>query len=474
MKNANNRIFPLKATLCLLLGVLFLASLLPLFGIARYALPLDDDLLTYQTGTARVWDETHSVGAVLQSAFETTIEYYNTWQGTYFSSFLMFLMPSVLPLSQYFLTPYIMLTVLIASTMFFCYALLIRRYRLGWMDWLLVSLTALLFQIQIMPSIREGIFWLSSACLYLLSYCFLLVLFGCLQIAHTAASGAVRTICTILAAILAFAVAGGAFLLLVPSTLVLAYLFIRDLVAKNRRNAVQTGVVLLILIAGTLLSVFAPGNAVRMSLEHDMYGSSGMSLFRAVLQSVFSGVFFAAEYTDLSLLLFAGICGLAFQKAAKRTDIRFYHPLIVLVATFALLCMQFLPTYYSVGSSGPFRQKNIIYFTLFWLEAINVINLEGWLMKKTWVRQAELRWKEMVAAEGSTFRNRACRILVLLVAVTTFCAFAQRDGALTANTSVKAFLEVRSGIAKNYYEQKQRNLQEGTTQEYTVHSEILP
>lgn len=474
MADTDKRVIDTKVVLCILIGILLLLSLLPLLYIAQYDLPTDDDLQSYELGTAKVWAETHSVSAVFKAAFDSTVSYYNTWQGTYFASFLMYLLPSVLPLSLYGWTPAIMLFALIASTLFAGYALTVRQFRISRADWLLISLTALLFQIQILPSIKEGIFWLSSASLYLLSYCHLLLMFAFLQIARTAKSGFMRAISGVITALLAFALAGGAFMLLIPTILVTAFILIRDIAGKNKRHIILTSALLLVLAFGTILSTTAPGNQLRMEYFRTYNGAQESNLIRAALQSIKSGVVFVGKYSGFALFLFSGVCAAAFYPALKRSAAQFYHPLVVVFATSALFCMLFFPTYYSISNAGPARQENIVYLMLYWYYAVNVFNLEGWLIQKRradlWITELQSTMKGQNAVPARFLR----RAILIAVTVLAFFAFAQRESGLHANNSVLAVSEISSGVAADHYQQLLTKLQGGSITDEAEDSQILP
>ena len=53
------------------------------------------DDFTYGLETHRVWNATHSFVEVLKTALAVTKETWQLWQGTWFSIFLMTLMPGV-------------------------------------------------------------------------------------------------------------------------------------------------------------------------------------------------------------------------------------------------------------------------------------------------------------------------------------------------------------------------------------------
>lgn len=474
MKVIRDGTIRLKRILCILVGVLLLLSLTPLFGIAQYDIPVGDDVLAFQAGVAQVWDETHSFGAVLKTSYEKTVEYYNSWQGTYFSSMLMHVLTGIMPVSLYWITPIVILLILIASTLYLSYVLAVRYLRLDWLSWLLIALTALLFQIQLMPNIKEGVYWLNTASLYTLSYCWLLLMFGFLLNANSSGSVFLRILLTILAALCAVAVGGGAFPLMIPAILISAWILFRTIANRDRYAALQSGFVLLVLTLCTVVSVGAPGNQARVVFEHGYYGSHGMGLIEAVFRSVQTGILFAAQSMDMAMLFFCGVCMVLFYEASKRSSIRFYHPILVLIITFGLFCMQFTPTFYTLASSGPDRLKNLIYFSLYWLAAVNMFNLEGWLIQKRKVDSYIGQIKEALARNGGAFAQYARKALIVLSILLIFLAFAQRESGFYANPSIRAAVEIKTGTAALHAEESRGNMKEGAVQGYQYGSSILP
>ena len=106
-----------KGALLLCLFV-FLCSLIPLYALGMKAHPSVDDYY-YGVETAAVWEETHSLGAVLGESWRLMKESYETWQGNYAAIFLMRLQPGIFGESFYPLAAFILLTAFSASMLCF-------------------------------------------------------------------------------------------------------------------------------------------------------------------------------------------------------------------------------------------------------------------------------------------------------------------------------------------------------------------
>ncbi len=473
MEKSGKRIVSIKVVLCILVVSFFFLSLLPLLYVARYDLPFGDDMMFYKE-SAKTWNETGNLGAVFQVAVETTRSGYVNWQGTYFPIFMLCFQPAVFSLSLYSLTPWIMLLLLIASSLFTGYVILIRYLQLNAIDWILIVFTALLFQIQLLPDIKEGFFWYNTALLYTASYCYALFLVGFLMLSLIVKSSLGRLASLLAAAIFVVAVAGGAVSLILPMLFLVLSIFLRDVVKRNKRGIISTGFILILMIVGSVINLSAPGNAIRIAFEHDYYGSHGLSALDAIMQSVINGALFTAKHTDFAMIVFLGVWIASFHRLLNKMKIRFYHPAIVFILTFGLFCMQFTPMLFSLASIGPPRIQNVIFFSLYWFWAGNVFNTVGWIHQKKKVSLYLPLTNDPIEKGVLNWNVFARKAILILTVFFSFCAFIQRDGGLYANPSVQALSELHSGISKEHYEQRLAELQGDSINEVSVESKILP
>ena len=104
----------------IILGVAFVILMIPFVQISRYAYPFSDDF-SYGAYARIAFRSTGSVFKAVSGAFRQMIESYQTWQGTYTSTFLMALQPAVFSVKLYHLTGVIMVLSVMVS-----YAVLIH------------------------------------------------------------------------------------------------------------------------------------------------------------------------------------------------------------------------------------------------------------------------------------------------------------------------------------------------------------
>ena len=98
-------------------------SLLPLYGISFYNHPYYDDF-GFSILTHAAWRETGNVGRVIAAAWNNTASIRQTWQGMYTPSFLCALQPGIFGESGYWVSAFLLLSGLLASTGFFTWQIL--------------------------------------------------------------------------------------------------------------------------------------------------------------------------------------------------------------------------------------------------------------------------------------------------------------------------------------------------------------
>jgi hypothetical protein len=163
--------------LTVLFSVLFVLSLLPIFVIAVYSHPGPDDY-GYGVKTRIAYVTTHNIVAVLTASTETVVETYNNWQGTFFTTFLISLNPAVFDESLYPLTTFVMLFMLVGSTVFLLQTLIAQVLGLKGKYVTLTGLPILYFSIQSLPLARHAFFWYTGSICYPFFYCLMLLLLG--------------------------------------------------------------------------------------------------------------------------------------------------------------------------------------------------------------------------------------------------------------------------------------------------------
>ena len=395
-----------KFALFIALGLL-IVSLIPLYALGMHAHPAADDY-SYGAAAAAAWQETHSFVAVLREARRVTEETYGSWQGNYAAVFLMCLQPAVFGTRWYPLTAVILITAFVLGMLFFFTTALRRLLNAGravsWTAAALVTFCALQFTYA--PS--DAFYWYNGGIYYTFFFSVSLFLYGLIIIAVKAGKPGVRVAAAAGALPLAFFTGGGNYSTALYSAVLMCALCVL-LFIKKRRSAWTVLVLTAALTAALLLSVFAPGNAIRQA-----DAGEGAGVLKAFLYSFAYGGYSLAD--SLSVPVIALWIGLApvLYRLAGGTEYRFRHPFLVLLLTFGMYCSQGTALFYARGIRMPPRMSNIIYFSAYALIGFNLCYFMGWIRR----RFGESRFGHVCGDLVSVPKYRARFAAVLAL---TFC-----------------------------------------------------
>lgn len=343
---AAKRGFPSKKLLAWLCALVLAGSTLPLYVLSLYNHPYYDDY-RFSAEVHSVWQESRSLGAVLQTALQSAQKVRLSWQGTYTGTLLSNVQPGVFSESLYFLTTFFLLT---AFLLCFGFLLKVLFGDLLGLDRpslvILISLTLALL-VQFMPDPDEAFFWFNGGVGNTFIYSLLAVSLG-LLVKLNRAKGRGKQAILVAALLLLMALLGGGsyggglFGLCLYGVLT-AWGFFR----KNPKAPV-TALLTLVFLGCFLYSMTAPGNAVRAGVIG--YPSSPG---KAVAQALYHGTALAGSYVSLHLLGVTVLVLPLLYAAVKKTPFSFAHPWLWLGAGLCLFCTQLVPPLYSgVGIGG--------------------------------------------------------------------------------------------------------------------------
>ncbi|MBE6968817.1 MAG: hypothetical protein E7442_01685 [Ruminococcaceae bacterium] len=394
-----------KKNCAIITGVIFLLSLLPLYALTRYAYISADDF-TFLNGSRPVWDATHSVAEVIAAAIRETANRYYGWQGNFFFTFLMYLQPASFGEQYYWISGVAVLTVFSLSMVYFLQFLLRDLMKASGAEAWLVSLLLTLLAVQFCYEPVEGFYWHCGAFPYTFTYSLNLLFLVFLFRAVGKEGARACWLRIIPLALFAFLIGGSNYssALVTPMILVLymAYLLVQR---ESRPRAIPVGVVLAFLAAGLIISVVAPGNAVRQSMTGEA------SAVKGIVVSLAYGAYSMANATTVPVLMgWLAVCPLVYR-LAKKSGRDFRFPLIVLVLLFGVYSALGTPCFYAQGFAIPERNINLIYFSYYPVVLTALFYVFGWAARKF---------------EGSLFdrllsslnENYAC---VFLCAAVLFC-----------------------------------------------------
>ena len=373
MQNQVSDLFKKRALiLCL---IIFLLSLIPLYVLGMKAHPSVDDYY-YGVETAAVWEKTHSVSAVLAESWRLMKDSYETWQGNFAAIFLMRLQPGIFGEDVYFLTCLILLTSFVCSMI--CFFMTAFRKLLGadtktaGILALMISFCALQFTYR--PS--DSFYWFNGGIYYTFFFSLSLFLYSLVILVFRAARKNTRLAAFLGALPLAFLIGGGNYSTALYTAVLLIVLG-GFLCLKKERAGWFILLLAVVETAALLLSVAAPGNAVRQSVS-----GPGSGVFKALVYSFAYGGYSLANGLNLpTVLMWLGLTPVLYTLCGK-TSFRFRCPLFVLIFTFGIYSSQGTALFYAQGLRMPYRMSNIIYFNAYLFIAFNLCYLLGWIHRR--------------------------------------------------------------------------------------------
>lgn len=420
----------------ILLLVLLAVSLVPILLLGRYDWPSADDY-SYALYT----HEALSRGlSPLMGSWAYILRCYQGWQGTFSAVGLMTLTPLALSPFLYWLTPVVMLTALCAGTCKLARTLVCRALGGTWRQAVFLAAPILLLSIQFVASPKDTFYWWNGAVYYTFTYGVMLLLVERMAALKLAATRREILWAAVPGALAALVVGGSNYVSALLSVL-LCGLFLLWFLWKDRRKVLPALIPVALLCAGFFISMAAPGNQVRQSTVTPPIGAVD-AVFRSIGQA----------WTDLLdwfswpiLLVFLLMVPLLWGLTGG-VKFAFPLPLAVSVFTFLLFAAQNAPHFYALGEAGPERLRSIVFYSFFWLVAVN---LWYWL---GWVRRAVLP-RISAAGEPPRLLWAAVPLTLLLLVFTTV-----RFGYYDQSTAGRAAAALADGSAEYYWQQQAERL----------------
>lgn len=365
-----------KKNCAILTAAVFLLTLLPLYVISRWSYPSADDFF-YLGTTLPVWEATGSVGAVLRAALDATIVRYHAWQGNFSFIFMTFLQPASFGEEYYRLTGVLVLTVFCLSMLYFLKVLLRDYMKATAAETRLLAFLLTLMAVQFCYEPVEAFYWHPGAISYTFFYALGLVLLGwVLQLVKEERPP--RRLLRLLPALPLAVIVGGsnystALVAAMVLVLLIAWLLLRR---ETRPRAVPAAAVLLLLMAGLIFSVIAPGNAVRQGMNGEP------SAVKGIVVSLVYGAYSMANATTVPVLLgWLAACPIVYR-LAKKSELCFRWPLVVLVLLFGVYSALGTPCFYALGFAIPERNINLLYFSYYPVVLTALFYVLGWVARK--------------------------------------------------------------------------------------------
>lgn len=422
----------------LAMGLLIL-SFVPLLWLGKYNVMCIDDY-DYGRRVHDVWQATGSFTASVQEAWRQNMDFYQEWQGTYISCFLMGMCPMNFNYHAAWVVPILMVGMFASSSF-----VLERHILIKWLGYekegAALSVALLLFVFyQVMEAPFEGIYWYNGATHYVLMqsvWFFVLTLVsGSLWVEKKGRA----YVCCAAAAVLAVIVGGGNLVTGLQAEIIMTFLVCYAFFQKKDRIACVI-IPFLTGSAGFLVNVLAPGNGKRGSIDMD----EGYSAVKAVALSFYNTAVFAVRWTPvLVILLWLALLPILW-KFMKASEKDFSHPVLVTAGAYCVISAMFTPTLFAVGMTGLSRVDNIIQMTYY----LSVLAVTAY-----WLGYfSHRKRREDAAAEAlGLFLERAgsrMSVVCLLLLLGVWALTADKN----TYASISALRSVVNGEAQTFYQE---------------------
>ena len=361
------------------LSVLYGILMFPLLWIAKYNHMCADDF-GYGEKVHLAWLETGSIFEVIKTAAKVAVDYYDWWQGTFSSLFLMALQPGVFGERFYFLGALFLFAVFHAAVIYLVYTIVCKIMGADKGLGAVLTVVLLVVMIQRMDS-PVGAFYFYNAGVHYIFMASILLFLVALQLRVLVEKKRRKCIFYCLMQVALGVILGGGNYITAFFYLLLSVTYFAICAWKREKKALYALPGFLAEAAAFAVSAMAPGNAVRQEQ------SNGLGAFEAILLSFRSSLEYMNGHIDLITVLVLLLMLPVLWEIVRKTRFSFPLPGVVIGYTYCLYAAIFTPTCFAMGGPGPGRCRNMysvfLVLTLFFLEGYVL----GWLSKRITVEE---------------------------------------------------------------------------------------
>ena len=255
-----------RRTLARVMAAVFFVSLIPLIVIAVYNYPADDDF-NFVLPAADAWVRTGSLVEVVKAIWNKGVDTYASWQGDFVSTALFSITPIIFNIRLYFLSNWFTLALLCLSAGYLIKGVVCVHLKADRATFWIVYVATMVLVLQFMPAIGWSVYWHNGG-IYTVTACFLALLLGVLIRCAAPMTRARSVVRGVLALVLGFLL-GGSFYGPMLGALVLLTLTTAAAFVLRQRHRWHSLAALAGFAVSLVISVTAPGNAVRQGLNGD-------------------------------------------------------------------------------------------------------------------------------------------------------------------------------------------------------------
>jgi hypothetical protein len=430
----------------IIMWIVFAAVMLPLFWISFYGfMSVDDYDFAYNSET--IWTSTHSIFSLLKGQLGYTLNNYLTYQGNYFSTYLLTVLLALFGRNAFYTCTFIALGVLLISEYILSRVVFVNILGsdVAHSDIVYVCFSCIHMLMFTKPS--EGLYWYTGCIVYTLMYALMILLSAILiyMCAKNEISKKKLIGCETAVIILNIAVAGGNYISALVQV-VLYMLFIIWLLFYKHKMKWMMLVNFVVYLLAFGVNVLSPGNNTRF----DSISGPSCSAFGAIMYSIKHAVEYILQVTVLPYFVLGIMLIPVFLHIVNRKKFRYPYPMLVTVIAFGVFASHFTPTQYVYGNiDWPGRVWNLIKIGYF----IFIYTVEFYWVGWCWRRHLErqLNMCETSAETNSSFLGGWIMGLAIMAMSLIYWGG-------TTLTSLSALMSLRNGEAQTYYEEYKERL----------------
>lgn len=397
------------------MGAIFIATIIPMLIVAKYSHASADDFGWNAAMRRQVWNDTHSILKVMETAIQNTKEMYYGWQGTFTTTFVQAFQPEIFNINAYFIIPYIMISLFCIGTALLLYYIMVRLLKISKSIYGIVTFLYFIITIQYIPSTGEAFYWFNGAVAYTLAYiAMLFCLYFSVKFIFTKKKRNLGA-----AIFMGFFVGGGNYLTIVLLPLLL--ILIIFLFTPTRKHSLYLLLPFGVFLVTAVINMKAPGTLVRGGSD---FGVDMGSIFTTIFRSIYQGLkdirsFYMMNpvimicFILMALFIIAGMI-------SQTYEFTFRYPLLFIAMTLGSYFAMYAPTYYA-GVGEPFgRMSNLISFYFELSIILDILYVTGYLMRIIKKKMDETKVKSICAKftkMWNTYKIYIMLVSALLIAV---------------------------------------------------------
>ncbi len=433
-----------------IIGLWGIVMILPLLVLSFFNVMSADD---YAVGKGlRVIDKTPEIGDAFVYAWEHVKTFHFNWRGCYTINFLDCFNPGFFGEQYAFLTPIVMLVILLASTYCFIRAIMKHFLQADRRSIFVVWVIFCFLQLQTMPAMVETIFWYSGGTCYTVAQGVFFLFFAILFSGEDCENKSKKIVYGIGVCVLAFLVGGCQYTIVLEALIWFVFYMLYQFIFEKKIPNLSVKVAgFLTLFTGAMLNLTAPGNLVRRRNS-----GNGMGALEAIIQSFMWAIRRITEWMSpmfFAVILLAILVIWNIQSRSEKKN-RYPYPILMLLFSFCVVASCFTASLYGVGGASAGRIQNQVQGFFYLIVFFDIFYVVGFIQRKARESEVGLYADLIKVAEILSKYRLVFQWLVLALV----CLIWIGTGDKNTFNSISATRSLLNGEAVQYYAENKSRL----------------